>query len=579
MVDMVDKDLEKHFGVALAALSEGDWAQAQNLFAEITRGWPDCKEAWYQRGELYQRQGVLTEAVEMYARVLALDPGIEEVYRHLGLIAAQQQENELAIGYWSQALSLNQNYSEVRLQLAMLLARNAQVPEAIEQLRMLLTLTPEMAAALLLQARAALQQGQFYEASALCQALRQQGGSAEFSQSVIFLELQVLHELGLDPQAEFLLQEFSGTWSDALRTLYVPAHFADAGALAAAREKLDRALAAPAPRPLPIQAELPRLRGWQLLERGEAVDAWLRQAAGLNSPACVLPRSDMQRLVWIVDASCLPWQMACWRHLSALPSRRWELVLLLRQENLALVLEPPQRGNLLGFHPLPADYAEARELIRKLRPHALLFADPQRDPLQFWLAQEALAPVQLAWPGAWPQSSLSGSQSDTQASLWPTLEPGSASGEAIVYPVPAAGWSPEDLVQLKQLGAERPLRLLATPAELGAVRQLLQALASLDCQPIIWRQLRELGEMLAQSRALLLPSQNAGVYQAAAGSCGLPCFHSAAEILAYLSTDPDPAAGPDADWLERRLQNPYAEWAVTLQDRLARTWKSIGGQI
>lgn len=578
MVDMLDKDLEKHFGVALAALSEGDWAQAQHLFAEITKSWPNCKEAWYQRGELYQRQGDATQAVEMYAQVLALDPGIEEVYRNLGLIAAQQQENEMAMGYWSQALSLNQNDSEVRLQLAMLLARNARVPEAIEQLRTLLTLSPEMAETLLLQARAALQQGQFYEASALCQALRHQGGSLELSQSVIFLELQVLHELGLDPQAEFLLQEFSGPWSEALRALYVPGHFTDTGALAAAREKLDRALATPAPQPLPIQAELPRLRGWQLLGRGEAVDAWLRQAAGLSSPARILPRSDMQRLVWIVDASCLPWQTACWQHLAALPSRRWELVLLLRQENLALLLEPPERGNLLGFHPLPADYAEARELIRKLRPHVLLLADPQRDALQFWLAQESLAPVQLTWPGAWPQSDLQGGlPGDSQASLWPGLEPAAAGGEAIVYPVPAAGWSPEDLTQLRQLGAERPLRLLATPTELGAVQQLLQALAPLDCQPIIWRQLRELGEVLAQSQALLLPSQNTGVYQVAAGSCGLPCFGSAAEILA--DSNAGSAAGADAAWLERRLQNPYAEWAVTLQDRLARTWKSIGGQL
>lgn len=551
---MSDKQLEQSFTVALAALQAGDLSRAQQLLNDITGTWPDCKEAWYQLGELHQRQGDWSQAVEMYGRVLELDAGIQEVYGNLGLLAAQQQQVEMAIGYWRQALAINPHFHEVRLQLASLLARNGQIPEAIAQLRGLLELAPATEPWLLQQARSLLQQGQLLEASACCQALRQSGSA--LSEPAILLELQLLHELGLDADAGVLLEGLGEPWGPAMRGLYVPAHYADMAALQAERERLEAFLDTPSATRLPLSVDLPRLRGWDLLACRATVDAWLAAAAGQKSlpPPAATPRPPVQRLVWIADIASLPWQNACWQHLCALPARRWNIQVLLRQPALVNLFVAPQRVSLREPELLPPDWPEARARLQQLGPDVLLFGDTAGDALQFWLAQERFAPVQLDWPGRWPDSD----------SLWPFLPVSQATGDALIYPLPAAGWHPHDAERLRRLAGRYPLLLLATPAEWPALQQLGRTLAAANVRQALWRQPEELSAWLCQGRALVLPQAGMGPYAAAAASCGLAWIGEADDIPPLLS----PAA-----YEARCHENPYAAWAVNLQDRLARTWR------
>ncbi|MEZ0370069.1 MAG: tetratricopeptide repeat protein [Candidatus Sericytochromatia bacterium] len=578
---MLQSDLENLFAAAIQALNGGKWQQAQLLLHDLTGRWPDCKEAWYQLGELYQQQGEWARAVEMYTRVLELDPGIQEVYFNLGLMAAQQQENDLAGAYWAQALNINPAFHAARLQLALMLARSGQVPEAIAHLRSMLELGPELAALMLQQARAALQQGQLLEASAYCQALRQ--SSAYESARVVQLEVQVLHELGLDSFAIELLSELSEPWAKLIREIYVPAHYPSAAALEQARDQLDMALASLPRFRLPALDDLPRLRGWYLLGRAEKVDAWLLQATVLppEPPARFQPPpAARQLLVWIVDAGCLPWQAACWRHLAALPARSWEIRLLLRQDSLKLLLEIPQLKSLSQIDVLPDELTAALELLSLIQPQVLLLGNPELDGLQFWLTCQRNAPLQLAWPTRWPQPEFrqarqSKAAHDGSAGLWLPLPAGAAAGRELVYPLPAHGWSPQDLAGLRSLPAAG-LRLLATPGELGALQQLLQAL-EVPVAATIWRSPGELAALLGHSAALLLPQAGAGPYAQAAASCGLPQLplpqdpEQLQSLLGQVNTlGSEPRQGPDPDWQAQSLQLPETNWAVTLQDWLTR---------
>ncbi|HEY9839278.1 MAG TPA: tetratricopeptide repeat protein [Candidatus Obscuribacterales bacterium] len=577
---MQQSDLENLFAAAIQALKGGRWQQAQLLLHDLTGLWPECKEAWYQLGELYQQRGEWARAVEMYTRVLELDPGIQEVYFNLGLMAAQQLENDLASAYWSQALTINPAFHDARLQLALMLARSGQVPEAIAHLRSLLELGPELAALLLQQARAALQQGQLLEASAFCQALRQ--GSTYESARVLQLEIQVLHELGLDSFATELLSGLNDPWAELLREIYVPAHYASAATLDQARDQLDLALASPPRFRLPAIDDLPRLRGWYLLGRAEQVDAWLLQAMELPpaSPASLQPPPSRQLLVWVVDAGCLPWQAACWRHLAALPARSWEIQLLLRQESLKLLLQIPVMKSLSRVSVLPDGMQAALELLNQLQPQVLLLGNPELDGLQFWLMCQRSAPLQLAWPTRWPQPGFRQAKHsklacDGSAGLWLPLPAGAAAGQELVYPLPAQGWSPQDLAGLRSLPAAG-LRLLATPGELGALQQLLHTL-EVPIAATIWRSPGELANLLGRSAALLLPEAGAGPYAQAAASCGLPLLPMPQDpeqlqaLLGQVNTlGSEPRQGPDPDWQAQILSLPETNWAVTLQDWLTR---------
>lgn len=573
------ESLEQAFAAAMQAVEQGRLPQAAQMLRDITKNWPDCKEAWYQRAELSQRQGRLTEAVDLYGRVLELDPNIQEVYLNLGLMAARQQQAELAVTYWRQALSINPDYHEARLHLGLLLARMGQAEQALNELVESLKRAPDTAPLLLIQAREQLQRGMYPECSLLCQALRQ-GSDIELAR-VLLIELQALHELGLDTEARELLAELpSGLeqpWAEPLRSLYVSAHYADPDAFKAAQAELDQALAhdpGTVNLPVGLLADLPRLRGWRLLERAEAVDAWLgrvygQTAAGAFGPVRLQP-GERHRLVWLLDNNTLPWQEACWRQLAALTSRSWQLHLLLRQESMAWLLNAPELRSLVQISVLPPELDAAANVIRQLKPHLLLFGDVAGDSLQFWLSRQRLAHLQVAWSSrAQDFRLLEQGCLDAEAPLYlmdfdaSQTEP----ADTLIFGLPAEGWRPEDLTWLSGFDPAR-LQLLATPDGLGALQQLIRALegeqSETQVKAGLWRSPQELAVYFEHAAALLQPSQGGELYTQAAAAVGLPRIAAGSPLPESLGRQ------PDAAWQNWRNHLPATGWAVSLQDLTTR---------
>lgn len=569
-----EQELQTQFQQALQTLAQGNWPLAETQLREITERWPTCIEAWFQRGELCQRQGQLVAALDMYARVLELNPNVQEVYFSLGQIASQQQEHSQALGYWQRALEINPDYHEVRLHLILLLARLGQPPEALAQALELLGRVPASAPLLLDQARDLLARGQLLETSAICQALRQT--SYEVGH-VLLLELRLLHELGLDAQAEVLLSETptgdaaDKAWRAALRELYVPAHYADDQALDAAREKLDRFLAqAPdaALKTLPAAQlrDLPRLRGWHLLERAAAVDTWLQAALppAETSLVSLSQPGERRRLVWLLDAASLPWQSLYWQHLAALSRREWDIVVLLQQDSLRLLIEQATVPALTGISTLPGELDAARSTLANLAPQVLLYSNPEGDGLQFWLSRQHLAPLQLAWPahGTHTNFTPASRRLDAVAPLLPV--PGTPRSSQRgpdapqLYLLPAQGWSPAELAALSKL--EGPVLVGCPPDGLGAQHQLLSRLPE-NVRGVVWRSQNELQALLERVSALLLPCIGDPAATALAVATDLP-LHT----LVDGAWQPAEAPAP-TDPL------PHTSWAVEVRHRLTQSLK------
>ncbi len=569
------ESLEQAFTLAMQAVEQGNWPQASQILRDITRTWPECKEAWYQRAELSQRQGRLAEAVDLYTRVLELDPHVQEVYLNLGLMAARQHQSEMALSYWRQALVINPDYHEARLHLGLLLARLSQAQAAMTELTEVLKRAPETAALLLIQAREQLQRGMYPEASLLCQALRQ--SQTERTDQVLLIELQALHELGLDSEARELLAELNQPWAGPLRELYVSAHYFDQQTFRQAQAQLDQVLSqSPETFELPqeLLTALPRLRGWRLLERLTEVDAWLSQAysptaAGAFGPTRLQP-GERQRLVWLVDANNLPWQQACWSLLSALPARGWQLHILLQQESMAWLLNPPELRSLVQIGVLPADLESAAKMLRALNPHVLLFGNAAGDSLQFWLSHQRLAHLQFDWTAHTEhfklvQQACLDAQAPLQVMDFTPSESGP--GQDLLFAVPDAGWLPADLDWLKSLDLTR-LQLIATPNGLGALQQLLKALEAdpaaqtAAIKVSLWRSAQELAALYAGAACLLMPIKGGELYQQAAAAIGLPQLASGAVLPQTF----EPSEQAQAAWRAWRNQLPATSWAVQVQD-------------
>lgn len=581
----MDTALQTRFSQAVIAFQQGSWQQAERTLLEITQSWPDCKEAWYQLGELYQQQGQWQSAIEMYSRVLELDPEIQEVYFNLGVLASQNQELEMAKSYWQQALQINPAYYQVHLMLVLLLLRLQQHPQAISQLSGLLAQDPQSTGFVFFQARELLERGQYLECSVFCQALRQSERLEKLF--VILIEIQALHELGLNLEAQQIIKELPQPWQGFLQSLYVPADYPSSEALETAQAQLDQLLMRPANLSLSpeILQQLPRLRGWELLNRRAQVDAWLVSAAQLPPVKPLKVSGQRQKLVCVLDLASLPWQGLFWRYLAALPARSWEVHIRLPQEAAQLLLNPPALRSLASISALPAGLEQAAQELQDLEAGLILYSAPAQDNLQFWLSRLRLAPLQLAWVINGSQLGFdAGSQLDGLAPHWfqPGLPALKTPGEALLYAMPGQGWSPADLSRLLLLGRHTPLLLIGTIYDLRRLEALHRELGQAQLLQVelgIWQNWQDLAALFARASCFLTAS-GAELYTQAAASCGLHRFSfeqslSAQELQQALAeVQALELEGPDPLWLQRDQELPATRWAVSLQDQLSKSLRS-----
>lgn len=557
---MTNQDLEHAFKAAMEAYQARQWKPAEQQFRTMTRTWPQCKEAWYQLASVYQQQGAWVEAVETFSQVLELDPEVQEVYFNLGLISLSQGKLSLAQGYWQRALDINPDYVEARLQLAQLLAQSGQGAAATALFLNLLQRQPELAEALQQLVREQIQRGQIFEAAALCQALLQDQSTARETPAIaplILLQAQIQMALGQSDELRAGLQRLPTPWGAFLAEIYT--------------EQTPPETFPAEPFPVAWLEVLPRDPRWYLQHKDTELNACLRQAANWESGDGLSSAFGRRRtLVWLADARSLLWQEWACRHLRALPSRVWDIVLVLQAEFLQLLLQTSTLETVTQVQTLPAGLGAAEEHLKALNADILLLGNPELDPLQFWLAQRRLAPLQLAWSAAFPSVHFepeAPSALDGAVPLWPLpladQEPQqeeTSESEVVLALLGPAGFSAEAVTALKALAQRGPVQICAAILDLARAQSLS---LELDLPLRTWRWLPELEAQIQAARVLWLAVPDP-LYLALAEHYGRPLLTPEADPESALQS----LKSPPQDWpwetYERHLPATY--WVVELQD-------------
>lgn len=561
----------------MQAFASHNWEQAQALFQALTQTWPDCIEAWYQRGEIYQLQGQWSEAVSMYEQVLSHNPAIQEVWLNLGRIAVQQGQAELAHRYWQQALEINPAYEEAHYHLAMLACQSGQMAEASQHLLSILGQTPAKATAFLSLAQELLLRGELLESLALSSALQAHAQQTQenllLAYQALGLHIQALAMLGQTQQAAAVLAAQHADsepphWWLPFCELYLPFLNSPQTEPTPLPQQVLQGL------PADLQPVLPRLPQWIQQQQSEAVHAaW----GWPQKKALSWPRQSRSRLLVLLDSHSLGWWPFYQQQLQALSSKAWEIMLCLRYPAQQALLSDSK----WPVQVLPDNPAECLQWLQQQRAEVLLYSNPELDPLQYWLSTQQPAPLQLAWSALSPRADV---EIKPQAALegalplWPQQVPSEAAPSEPVskwlYPVTALSDPAADLAELQTLAADGQLCLFAQQTELSRLRQLWLQLPT-PCEVVVWRNLQELLQLFKRPLALWLPAHAAATpYALLALSQGMPLWTQGPWPLpAELTLPAAPAERPDLKalqpqdpWLYQRwyTQLPATQWAVEL---------------
>lgn len=579
---MSHNDLTARFELAMQTLQTGSESAATSAFAQLTRDFADCKEAWYILGDLQMRQGQWHEATTCFEAVLRLDPEVQEVYFQLGLLSLWQGLNDLAEAYWQQALRINPTYAEPRYHLALLWLRQQRQSEAESALQTLLETQPDIAQQLWLAAQEQAQLGQIHESLGLCQALQGHPDIPEPQRTL--LHIQGLQRSARDAEARAQIDTLPENLRTLLSQIYLP-QSPGVKELQHLVSALTAVCASPHDVPGETLAWLPLCNSWGLLPAEVSTHFWSWLTASQSpAPPAVPPERSRQRLVWIIDAPALNWQRLCFQHLAALPPARWELKILTRMPCLQPQLhrEPLQRLRIQHLDALANTPEAAREQLQALQADVILFSGPEHDPLQLWLAHQALAPLQLAWSAQTSDTVFAaahrGLARDGCAPLWLRPQPtGEYSAEHPVLLPVCGSVHPETLNWLQQLVSQHPLRLCCVPQDLLLARQLQASLP--DSSVAIWQDLPELHQLIRYSAALIVPDGGGQIYAQLAQALACPILCSQ-HGPAWPGATKQPAADTLAGLFRQNTPGtlstlPETVWAVELQHQLSQHRKAL----
>ena len=77
---------------AQTAYDQGDWAQAQSRYLELTRILPDDESNWFHLGNVYAWTGQYEFAADCYRHVLAHEANHAKAWHNLGVVLMQQSQ-------------------------------------------------------------------------------------------------------------------------------------------------------------------------------------------------------------------------------------------------------------------------------------------------------------------------------------------------------------------------------------------------------------------------------------------------------------------------------------------------------
>ena len=125
---------------------------------------PDDADAYYNMGNVLQKQSKLEEAIEAYRKALAIKPDYADAHNNMGYALQVQGNLEAAIEAYCKALAINPDYALAYYNMADALQAQGNLKEAIEAYSKALAMKPDYVAAYYNMANAFQAQGNLKEA-------------------------------------------------------------------------------------------------------------------------------------------------------------------------------------------------------------------------------------------------------------------------------------------------------------------------------------------------------------------------------------------------------------------------------
>jgi len=104
---------EKHLILGLKFYNERNYAQAVEQFLQVTKMYPDFKEAFSILGNSYYRSNQFEQAVTAYKRVKELDPNDTDAYENTGVIYANIGKFREAIQEWKRLIEIDPGRDDI----------------------------------------------------------------------------------------------------------------------------------------------------------------------------------------------------------------------------------------------------------------------------------------------------------------------------------------------------------------------------------------------------------------------------------------------------------------------------------
>ena len=104
------------------------------LAERLVKNFPNSINPIMLMGNLWERHGNATKALEYYNKVLEQDPERPDVYKSIGWFFMHKEQYEQAIGYWQKALAIDPNIPGVHNNIALALMGQNKQSQAIEEL-------------------------------------------------------------------------------------------------------------------------------------------------------------------------------------------------------------------------------------------------------------------------------------------------------------------------------------------------------------------------------------------------------------------------------------------------------------
>jgi len=134
------------------------------LAESLAKDFPDNVNVTMLLGNLWERHGDATKAIEYFRKVLEKNPKRADVYKGIGWFFMHKQQYEQAIEYWRKAIEIDPNIPDMHNNIAMALMGQNKQGEAIKELEKDVNISPRPSFSYFLLGQLYLQQNEYEKA-------------------------------------------------------------------------------------------------------------------------------------------------------------------------------------------------------------------------------------------------------------------------------------------------------------------------------------------------------------------------------------------------------------------------------